>query len=120
MDAKSKPYNIATISGTELSSINHPLIGKVAAGKPIIAPSSQSPHPDCADDAPVLHLTARDLVPRNSSEDRQDVNGELVPLAANLGGERSGQWFALPSAYFVAFNSITTMSGALDFLTVTF
>ena len=71
---------------------------KVPAGKPIVAPSSQSPRPDCADDALVLHLTARYLVPGNSSEARQDVKGDLVPLdASRLGGERSGQWSALPS-----------------------
>jgi hypothetical protein len=71
---------------------------KVAAGKPIVAPSSQSPRPDCADDALTLHLTARYLVPSNSSEARQDVKGEFVPLdASRLGGERSGQWSALPS-----------------------
>jgi hypothetical protein len=69
----------------------------VPAGEPIVAPSSQSPRPDCADDALVLHLTARYLVPSNSSEARRDVKGELVPLDANLGGERSGQWSALPS-----------------------
>ncbi len=70
---------------------------KVPAGQPIVAPSSQSPRPDCADDALVLHLTARYLVPSNSSEARRDVKGDLVPLDANLGGERSGQWSALPS-----------------------
>ncbi len=68
-----------------------------AADRPIVAPSSQSPRPDCADDALVLHLTARYLVPRGSSQARRDVDGELVPLNANLGGERSGQWSALPS-----------------------
>lgn len=65
--------------------------------EPIIAPSSQSPRPDCADDALVLHLSARYLVPRASSEARHNIEGELVPLDANLGGERSGQWSALPS-----------------------
>jgi tetratricopeptide (TPR) repeat protein len=70
----------------------------VSAGEPIIAPHSQSPRPDCADDAVVLHLTSRYLVPRNSTEARQGVDGELVPLdASRLGGERSGQWSALPS-----------------------
>ncbi|MDA1049026.1 MAG: hypothetical protein O3C40_00900 [Planctomycetota bacterium] len=71
---------------------------QVAAGQPIVAPSSQSPRPDCADDALALHLTARYLVPRGSPEARRDVAGELVPLdATRLGGERSGQWSALPS-----------------------
>jgi len=71
---------------------------KVASLKrPIVAPSSQSPRPDCADDAIALHLTARYLVPRRSSRARQDVEDELVPLDANLGGELSGQWSALPS-----------------------
>ncbi|MEO8497511.1 MAG: hypothetical protein ABI614_20765, partial [Planctomycetota bacterium] len=68
------------------------------AGKPIVALHSQSPRPDCADDAIVLHLTARYLVPRNSDEARPGVDGELVPLdASHLGSERSGQWSALPS-----------------------
>lgn len=70
---------------------------KTPAGKPIVTPSSQSPRPDCDADALALHLTARYLVPRGSSEARRDVAGELVPLNANLGGERSGQWSALPS-----------------------
>lgn len=70
---------------------------KVPAGETIVAPSSQSPRPNCADDALALHLTARYLVPRGSSEARRDVAGELVPLDPNLGGERSGQWSALPS-----------------------
>jgi hypothetical protein len=73
-------------------------VAKVAALKqPIVSPSSQSPRPDCADDAIVVHLTARYLVPRGSSQARQDVEGELVPLDASLGHERSGQWTALPS-----------------------
>lgn len=70
----------------------------LSTGEPIVAPHSQSPRPDCADDAVVLHLTSRYLVPRNSAEARQGVDGELVPLdASRLGGERSGQWSALPS-----------------------
>lgn len=71
---------------------------KVPAGKPVLAPSPQAPRPECADDAIVLHLTARYLVPRNWSEARRGVEGELVPLdPSNLGGERSGGWSALPS-----------------------
>ncbi len=70
----------------------------VSAGEPIVEPHAQSPRPDCADDALVLHLTARYLVPRNSTEARADIDGKLVPLdASRLGGERSGQWSALPS-----------------------
>lgn len=67
-------------------------------GKPIVAPHPQSPRPNCGSDAVALHLTARYLVPRNAAEARAGVHGELVPLDANrLGGERSGQWSALPS-----------------------
>ncbi|MFT5525064.1 MAG: hypothetical protein ACI9HK_003030 [Pirellulaceae bacterium] len=78
---------------------------QVPDGKPIVAPSSQSPRPDCANDALTLHLTARYLVPSNSSEARQGVQGELVPLdASRLGGERSGQWSALPSEDWIVFN----------------
>jgi hypothetical protein len=71
---------------------------KVPAGMPVVAPSPQSPRPECADDALALHLTARYLVPRTWEEARRGVEGELVPLdAGKLGGERSGQWTALPS-----------------------
>lgn len=70
----------------------------VPAGKPVIAPSSQSPRPECADDALVLHLTARYLVRPDHPEARHDVQGELVPRdASDLGRERSGSWHALPS-----------------------
>jgi hypothetical protein len=70
----------------------------VPAGEAIIAPASQSPRPDAAADALVLHLTARYLVPRDSQEARKDAAGELVPRdASQLGGERSGGWHALPS-----------------------
>jgi hypothetical protein len=70
----------------------------VPAGETVIAPSKQAPRPDCADDALVLHLTARYLVPRNRPEARRDVEGELVPRdASDLGGERSGGWHSLPS-----------------------
>lgn len=68
------------------------------AGEPLVAPSSQSPRPDCADDALALHLTARYLVRRGAPEARRDIDGKLVPRdASHLGDERSGGWTALPS-----------------------
>ena len=76
---------------------------KAKAGKPIVKPSSQSPRPESDKDSLVLHLTARYLVSSDSSEARDDVQGELVPFDVKLGGERSGHWTALPSEDWVVF-----------------
>jgi hypothetical protein len=70
---------------------------KLSAGEPLVAPHPQSPRPDCGDDALVLHLVTRYLVPRGAAEAKQGIDDELAPIDANLGGERSGQWSALPS-----------------------
>ena len=70
----------------------------VPVGRAIVTPSRRSRRPECSKDALVLHLTSRYLVPRDRSNARRDVEGELVPrVAKDLGGERSGQWHALPS-----------------------
>jgi hypothetical protein len=66
---------------------------KVAQGKPVAEPTKQSAPPSASADALVLHLTARYLVARA----RPGMEEELVPVKANLGAEKSGQWSALPS-----------------------
>jgi hypothetical protein len=70
---------------------------KVAKGKPLVQPASQATAPRAKPDSLVLHLTTRYLVPRNQPDARKGAEGALVPIDAKLGGERSGQWTALPS-----------------------
>jgi hypothetical protein len=67
-------------------------------GKPLVALATQSPRPEAPADALVLHLTSRYLVSRNDGSARKEIEGEFVPRkTSGLGGERSGQWDALPS-----------------------
>ena len=70
---------------------------QVAKGKPVVKPAAQSLAPKANADALVLHLTARYLVGKGDPGARKDVEDDLVPLKPVLGGEKSGQWRALPS-----------------------
>jgi len=70
---------------------------KVPKGKPVVKPAPQSVAPRADADALVLHLTARYLVARNQPNARKDIDDDFVPLKPTLGGEKSGQWSALPS-----------------------
>jgi hypothetical protein len=70
---------------------------KVVAGKPVVQPAPQSVAPRAKADALVLHLTARYLLPKNQPGARTDIDDDYVPADPALGGEKSGQWGALPS-----------------------
>jgi hypothetical protein len=70
---------------------------KVVKGEPAVKPAPQSAKPRADADALVLHLTARYLVARGDGNARKDVDDDFVPLKPVLGGEKSGQWHALPS-----------------------
>jgi hypothetical protein len=74
---------------------------KVAEGKPLAKPGPQSAAPTAEAGALALHLTARYLVPRGAENARKDVDDDFVPLKPALGGEKSGQWHALPSEDWV-------------------
>src|SRR5438876_2838738 len=70
---------------------------KVTEGEPAVKPSPQSVAPQGKPDSLILHLTARYLVPRSQAGARPGTDDEYVPVAANLGGQKSGGWNALPS-----------------------
>jgi hypothetical protein len=90
--AHAGPASITTMLKDAIAALS------VKPGATIVLPKDQAPRPDAADDALVLHLTARYLVKRDHPRARTEVAGELVPRKSDtLGGERSGQWDALPS-----------------------
>jgi hypothetical protein len=70
---------------------------KVPKGKPVVPPAPLSVAPKANADDLVLHLTARYLVARGQPNARKDIDDDFVPLKTSLGGEKSGQWHALPS-----------------------
>jgi hypothetical protein len=70
---------------------------KLPKGQPVLKPAPLSVAPTANADAVVLHLTARYLVARGQANARQEIDDEFVPLRPALGGEKSGQWSALPS-----------------------
>jgi hypothetical protein len=70
---------------------------KVPRGKAVVKPAPQAMAPRASPDALVLHLTARYLVARDQPNARKDIADGFVPLKPVLGGEKSGQWSALPS-----------------------
>ena len=70
---------------------------KVARGEPVVKPVPQSAMPKADADALVLHLTARYLVAKGERNARKDIDDDFVPLKPVLGGEKTGQWHALPS-----------------------
>lgn len=70
---------------------------KVLKGKPVVRPTPQAVPPTASGDSVVMHLTARYLVPMDDASARKEIHDNFVPLKPSLGGERSGQWSALPS-----------------------
>jgi hypothetical protein len=70
---------------------------KVPGGDTVAKPMPQSVPPRGKPDSLVLHLTARYLVAKNQPGSRKDMDEDFVPVAPQLGGERSGGWNALPS-----------------------
>jgi hypothetical protein len=70
---------------------------KVPHDEPVVKPVPQSTAPKAKPDSLVLHLTARYLVPRSQEAARKDIDDDYVPIEPRLGGEKSGQWSALPS-----------------------
>jgi hypothetical protein len=98
--AHAGPANVLTMLTNAAKTLN------VSPGPTLVPPKNQSPQPDAPADALVLHLTARYLVPRNHERARTEIEGEWVPRkTTNLGGERSGQWDALPSEDWIVLES---------------
>jgi hypothetical protein len=89
--AEAKPEQVAKMLQRAVDSLKTP------QGKPLIKPCAQSTPPKAEAGALVLHLVARYLVARGKAGARKDMDDDFVPLAPNLGEERSGQWTALPS-----------------------
>src|SRR5262245_51077902 len=75
---------------------------KTPRGEPVVRPNPQSAAPPVPPDGLALHLTARNLAPRNQSEARDDLTGDYVPFKTSLlGTERACNWSNLPSEDWV-------------------
>jgi hypothetical protein len=70
---------------------------KVPKGEPVVKPIPQATAPKAKASDLVLHLVARYLAAKGQAEARKDVDDDFVPRKPALGGEKSGQWTALPS-----------------------
>jgi hypothetical protein len=79
---------------------------KLPKGQPVVKPAPLSVAPKANADAVVLHLTARYLVARGQANARKEIDDDFVPLMPALGGEKSGQWSALPSEDWIVLNRV--------------
>jgi hypothetical protein len=95
--AEAGPEHVTAMLEKQIASL------KMAKGEPVVKPSPQAAAPKASADALVLHLTARYLVAKGDPTARKDVDDAFVPLKPALGGEKSGQWRALPSEDWIVF-----------------